>query len=287
MPNAIKIVMWHILCALFPAVKKEGGFKVRFPSHFDNSSLVMVVVFSSENVKTGDMCQITFLREDMDPVQALRSGQDHSVCGTCKYRSGSGCYVEVAKSVRSMYLKLSESFYMSGENLKKGSGYIEVPSFGMAGAILAILNKPVRFGAYGDPASVSPELWNEFWQGANLFGGIEAWTGYTHAWQVRQDLRSWLMASVDSTLETIQAHANGWRTFRVYADSAAFLEDRQTGIKQVECLSDAKGLTCASCLICDGNDRAGTERPAMASVYIYAHGGKVTKARMTIAEVHA
>ena len=75
------------------------------PSVLDGAPIVGIAVYRSSNVKTGDMVQTYILRADVDPVSALMSGADESICGDCVHRpiKGGACYVDVAKSVRSVY----------------------------------------------------------------------------------------------------------------------------------------------------------------------------------------
>ena len=56
------------------------------PSLIDGAPIVAIAVLESENGKTGDMVQTYILRADVDPVSALRTGEDASICGDCVHR---------------------------------------------------------------------------------------------------------------------------------------------------------------------------------------------------------
>ena len=84
-------------------------------------------------------------------------------------------------------------------------------------------------------------------------------TGYTHQWArpgFDEKLLNYVMASVDTEK---QAKSIGARYFRVVPIGAKPLA------REVECLSDSMGKSCADCLLCDGGTKG-------KSVYITAHG---------------
>ena len=92
-----------------------------------------------------------------------------------------------------------------------------------------------------------------------------AHTGYTHQWRIRPDLRPLVMASADRGAEASEAHALGWRTFRV-----AMPRDIARLNNEAICPASAEGgrkLTCDVCRACNGaSGRRG-------SIVIQAHGG--------------
>jgi hypothetical protein len=76
------------------------------------------------------------------------------------------------------------------------------------------------------------------------------------------------MASCDSEAEARVARSRGWRFFLVTPDAPDPTIDRV-----VECLSDARDISCAACGICDGT-RADSRDGYAASVAIQVHGVK-------------
>ena len=73
------------------------------PSMLDGKPIVVIVcaLERSRNVKTGHMVQTYIIRKDMHPVEAVNSGEDASICGTCVHRKDTvtgrrSCYVTLA-----------------------------------------------------------------------------------------------------------------------------------------------------------------------------------------------
>lgn len=230
----------------------NGAVIYRGTSLIDGAPIVVLAVklkgSGKANAKTGDMVQTYVLREDIDPVQAIRSGGDASVCGDCVHRgdgfSGRTCYVNVGQGALSVWRAYHRGAYpiMTPEEAAK-----------------LARGRMIRLGTYGDPAAVPSKVWRA------LVKHSEGWTGYTHQWRKRfaQGLRKLCMASADSAGDAILAHAKGWRTFRV-ADSKAPSVGRE-----IVCPASkeaGKLLQCIDCKACDGaNGRRG-------SIRIAAHG---------------
>jgi hypothetical protein len=199
----------------------------------------------SSNRKTGPMVQTWILAQDEAPHHAVKSGADAAVCGDCPAR-GKWCYVTVFQGPRSIW-----------ETWKRG-GYPPCNLDELKG-------KPVRFGAYGDPAAVPFEIWDEIGIHASMT------TGYTHAWKYCNPLhKHYCMASCDSEEEAIYARSMGWRTFRVTKEPG----DRSLS-KEVICpASEEAGhkLQCTNCGACDG---VSTGRKS--HIVIKAHGAKTKR----------
>lgn len=225
------------------------------PSAFNGEPIVLIatgLVRPSENRKTGGMVQVFILRADKSPMGALADLTDDAICGSCPLRGeivdgkrvGRACYVEVSKSVSSVF-----KAYLNGT-------YLNVtPS--EARAWLA--GRKVRLGAYGDPAMVPYEVIAETVADARFN------TGYTHQWKdCDPRFSGLLMASADGSDDYRLARREGWRSFVVVPAHAALPAGT------VECLAESKNLQCADCGACGGT-RLGT-RPNAVSVSIRAHG---------------
>ena len=81
-------------------MRKPTGFVIyEGQSLLDGAPIVAIALTGSSNPKTGDMVQTYILRQDVRPAEALRTGQDASICGDCKHRPllGGACYVVVAQ----------------------------------------------------------------------------------------------------------------------------------------------------------------------------------------------
>ena len=220
---------------------------------------------ASGNGKTGGMRQTFIIRTDMHPVAALESGADESVCGDCPSRpylaSGRGakrgpCYVEVGKSVASVYRALSRGRY----RIAASEADIEAAGAGADN----------RGGTYGDPAAAPAWVWRAFFRRATTR------TGYTHAWRhsdplVRANaeaLRPYLMASCDSPLQAMMARAAGWRYFRVRASDGPLMDGESVCPASAEA---GKRTDCQTCHACDGAVPV-ARRASSPSRVILAHG---------------
>lgn len=236
-----------------PARIPSGVIVYRGPSMLDGAPVVVVATTKTSNRKTGDMSQVWILRDDVSPVDAIRTGQDASICGQCPHRgrlatggnSTRTCYVNVGQAPLSVWRAMRRGVYADGP----------LP-----------MHKPVRLGAYGDPAAVPFEVWS-----ALLAEGAPKHTGYTHQWRTcDQQLKGLLMASCDSAGDAMEAARMGWRSFIVMpatfdpvADPLLTLGGEAPKARTIQCLSDRNGLECAKCGVCDGTK---------VSVWIHAHG---------------
>ena len=214
------------------------------PSEIDGAPIVVIVNKindASKNGKTGDIVQSFIIRSDVNPVEALQTGADESICGQCEHRpiiaKKTGkvpCYVQVAKSVLSVY------------NAYKRGRYIKADPATIA---RALAGKVVRIGTYGDGAAAPVRMWTQITRYA---AGVR---GYTHQWQNKGfDHASWAplaMASADTLEQAAMANLYGMRVFRVSVGV-----DKQAG--EVTCPASAEGgkrATCADCLLCAGTSK--------------------------------
>lgn len=222
-----------------------GTVFFRGNSVLDGKPIVAIATHGSGNRKTGDMIQTWILRSHVDPVRAVQTGQDASICGDCYHRGTADrprtCYVNVGQAPLSVYRAFKRGIYREGTLLD----VIEQHD-----------GKPVRMGAYGDPVAVP---WSA-WHGIHM---ARIWTGYTHQWRrlEARPFRSVLMASCDSAAEMAEAAADGWRAFTVQSlENPAQLEN------SIACPSD-RGVQCADCGLCRGQ-----HAPNAPSIHIPAHG---------------
>ena len=210
--------------------------------HEDTHRVIIATGFSipSENRKTGDMIQVWILVKACDPVEAIRTGLDRLICGSCVHRGdGTGadrsCYVNVGQAPLGIWRAWKAGNYPTLQFMD-----------GFAG-------RRVRFGAYGDPVHIPLPL-------ALAIAGVSSgWTGYTHQWR-KPSLQPWktlLMASVDSIAELVIARSMGWSTFRVGSEAQP---------SESLCASEAFGTPCSVCLLCAG------ARGGLESVHIPPHG---------------
>lgn len=238
-------------------------------SLLDGAPIVVIAIgfkSSSKNRKTGDMIQTYILRRDISPTNAVQSGADFSICGSCIHRGtvekvsprskrtrnkGRTCYVNLGQGALSVYKTYIRDAYPAFDG------------YGVNGRI-------VRLGTYGDPAAVPVHVWESLLRDASGF------TGYTHQWRDPRfaPLRKFCMASADSPIDALTAQAKGWRTFRVSLNQQN--DPRQAGEALCPASAEAgKKLTCNQCLACDG-----TASNRRGSIYIPAHGGTAVMANV-------
>ena len=92
--------------------KPLGYILYEGPSMIDGAPVVVIVnkIDGSDNAKTGAMVQTFIIRSDIAPTEALRTGDDVSICGDCEHRpilaretGKPPCYVNVRSAVRSVF----------------------------------------------------------------------------------------------------------------------------------------------------------------------------------------
>lgn len=216
---------------------------------------------SSANTKTGGMVQTYILRDDIAPLDALKSGADTAICGVCPHKSiaagGSGaCYVNVGQAPRSTWLAYVRRNRATGTR----------PDDTRALDLEALRGRKIRFGTYGDPAAVPFEVWE------SLASVARAVTGYTHQWRAADPrFARFCMASADSVAEGVIARHKGYRNFIVRAAGSA----KPAGAVVCPASAEAGRKTvCASCLQCGGTDSG-----RRADITIEAHGSTARKFR--------
>ena len=213
------------------------------PSEIDGKPIVVIVNkidSDSKNDKTGAIVQSFIIRADIDPVKALQTGADESICGDCGHRpylikTGESeeppCYVQVAKSVLSVY------------NAYKRGRYVKADAATIAAALAG---KIVRIGTYGDPAAAPVTMWSQITRYA------AGRRGYTHQWnEPGFDVDAWaplVMASADTIDQAAKANLLGMRVFRVSNGI-----DVQPGEAMCPASVEAgRKSTCAKCTLCAG-----------------------------------
>jgi hypothetical protein len=214
--------------------KPTGYVVYRGPSELDGAPIVVIALTGgSTNSKTGNMVQTYILREDIDPVAAVKVGADVSICGDCRHRgngidgTGRSCYVNLGHGPSSVYRAFQRGRYPVDADA----------------AADACAGRIVRLGTYGDPAAVPVDVW------LALLAQSAGRTGYTHQWRTAPQLRHLVMASADTPMGADVARAMGWRTFRVRTAAQPML------VRESVCPASAeagKKLQCADCRACDG-----------------------------------
>jgi hypothetical protein len=250
--------MFNILPATEPALSTElakanGAILYEGPSQLDGKPIVVIatgITKASRNSKTGAMVQTYVLRSDVHPIEAVKTGQDVSICGQCRHRGdgtgkGRSCYVTLAHGPRSVFDGYKRGIY---------------PKATASEAAQMFAGKMIRLGTYGDPAAAPFALWK------TALLQAKGWTGYTHQWStIPARWHELVMASADTLAEMEAAQEKGYRTFRVTAEPFENVKGKEVICPASE--ERGKAADCFSCRAC-----MGTGGKAKASIQIAAHG---------------
>jgi hypothetical protein len=224
---------------------KPKGFIIdKGLSPIDGKPYVAILTVKSTNRKTGDMAQVFILRDDINPVEAVNTGEDYSICGNCPHRKDSNgkrsCYVNVGQGPNSVW-----------KAYKRGSYKL----LWLDSELEAVLKgRKIRWGAYGDPAIIDPKTV------AYLNSLAIGHTGYTHQWRESwaQVYNGVFQASCDGFNDYMVASDHGWKCFVVVSKNAT-----PTYAKQCPATVDNSKAQCITCSLCDGAKR---------DIYVNAHG---------------
>ena len=224
-------------------------------SPIDSMPYVAILTLKTSNRKTGNMAQVWILRSDINPVEALSTGDDYSICGNCPHRKGANelidgvlkyivsdsrsCYVNVGQAPNSVYKAYKKGRYAiaTSDDLKR-----------------ALSDRKIRWGAYGDPSVLHKNVVNEI----NSYA--LAHTGYTHQWRsdYAQQFKGIFQASCDGFTDYLEASQTGWATFSVVPKGY-----KPASIKQCPATVNNSQAQCITCSMCDG---------AKTDIYVEAHG---------------
>ena len=209
------------------------------PSLLDGKPIVVIATYSNRNTKTGKVVQTYILRSDINPLEASKTGEDYSICGSCPMRGevttdpkrkiakGRKCYVNLGQGVLIVFKSYKRGVYKEGDPRTMGR------------------DRFVRGGTYGDPAAVPSEVWDE------LLAECETWTAYTHQKPWRPDIA---MQSADSYDEAKAHWAEGRRTFRVIVDLGDIDKSKETLCPASK--EAGRRVQCTACKLCKGSSLA-------------------------------
>jgi len=238
--------------------KPRGHVIYRGPSLLDGRPIVAVAITKSKNSKTANMVQTYIIREDIDPRDASRTGEDYSICGTCPHRGtpqpdkASGlakersCYVVIGQGPVIVYKSLARGIYPDATKP------LEIAALGKG--------RMVRLGTYGDPAAVPSYVWK--W----LIHGAKGHTAYSHQATTQGAAfdPALYMRSADSLSEAAFAWGQGQRTFRIIAHTDEVVQGREILCPASE--EAGRKTTCVACGLCGGASVKAK------SIAIVAHG---------------
>lgn len=259
--------------------KQQNSIIYRGPSLIDGSPIVVILTGltgGSANVKTGaGMVQSWILADSgYNPIEASRTGNDYSICGTCPHRGtvdptkltgwavGRSCYVSLHQAPTVVYNAYKRGSYsMVGRDDLRALGR----------------SRMIRVGSYGDPAAVPASVWRE------LLSEAKGHTAYTHQSGLKGANVDYdrFMVSADSKRQAQGLQLNGKRTFRVIP-VATWKEHGKAALLKSEVLCPASTeanrpeVTCVTCGLCDGSSMVRNNGEVRAvqrkSIAIVAHG---------------
>ena len=239
----------------------------------ETEDIVSIATFNSSNRKTGDEVQTWIIYKHEPPNIAIDTGKDKAICGDCKHR---GIVLSLddaiiyanqlptakkkallkriddkkAKGLNSINIdrKCYVLVFQAPLNVYKAWKNGNYPTLTPKQAQKRFAYKKVRLGSYGDPIHIPK------WKLDIILKFTLGVTGYTHQWKNLKfiEYKQYLMASVDSLEEMLQANSLGYRTFRVRQ------KNEKTQSNEVGCLSDrnARGnkklVPCIDCMMCSG-----------------------------------
>ena len=239
----------------------------------ESEDIVCIATFNSSNRKTGDEIQTWILYKHEAPNIAIDTGKDKAICGDCKHRGivlsldDATIYADKlstskkkallkriddkkAKGLNSINIdrKCYVLVFQAPLNVYKAWKNGNYPTLTPKQAQKRFAYKKVRLGSYGDPIHIPK------WKLDIILKFTLGVTGYTHQWKNLKfiEYKQYLMASVDSLEEMLQANSLGYRTFRVRQ------KNEKTQSNEVGCLSDrnARGnkklVPCIDCMMCSG-----------------------------------
>ena len=221
----------------------NNGIIYNGPSLLDGKPIVVVATYSDRNTKTGRVLQTYILREDISPLDASKTGEDYSICGSCKFRGtptndpkrkqavGRGCYVNLGQGPTIVWKSYKRGVYPMADSYedRKSLGHRRV----------------VRVGTYGDPAAAPKHIWTE------LLESCDTWLAYTHQHSWEPEIA---MQSVESHLEAHMHWQHGRRTFRVIADLGQL--DTRNEVLCPASKEAGRRVQCNQCRLCAGFKQA-------------------------------
>lgn len=225
------------------AAKRRAGIPNSFviwrgPSELNGEEVIMYatgVTKPSENDGTGPMVQVWFMPADKSPIQSVKDLSSESVCGNCPHKQRT-CYVNVGNMTPMWRSATGPDAVEPGYNT----------------AVAWLVGSYVRFGAWGDPASVPESV---------IEGIVKVAKGHTlYSHQMRDGasgLSKFGMDSCDTPEQYREAVEADRMTFRVRAPGEPLLEG------EFDCPKSVRDTNCVSCMACDGGPRGERHSPSI------------------------
>lgn len=210
-------------------------------------NVVIVAKYNANNKKTGLMVQISILDTSLNLRKIDGSEENGQGCSRPQCSAFDGCYV------RSFFAHVG-SIDKNLNDYRAGT----LPKMNWVSFMALINGLDVRLGEFGDPAAMGLRYVEEIARRARKH------TGYTHRWKsCDQDLRFFLMASVENQPDYDLARKMGWKCFYVGGNPVKG--------DVMQCPNEGpSGLLCNQCGLCKGAN-------AKFSISIEPHGQQKKK----------
>lgn len=228
-----------------PVKPRKPGLKAGIlwagPSPIDGAPIVCVLTVGSKNSKTGAMAQTWILRSDIHPVDALKTGEDASICGTCPHRPRELGELALSKLYRTCYVAT-----MAPSAVYKAFKQGKYPMLNLEETAELLRARSLRLGSYGDPAMIPLEVWRTVTRNCAI-------TGYTHRWRECDTAYADIcMASCETLLDIARATEKGYRVFYASPNPEPRTLDNRVLATCPASKEAGKRTTCANCLSCGG-----------------------------------
>jgi len=229
------------------------------PSPINGENIVVIAQMGgTDNSKIGGLIQVWILLKDVHPWTAIKDGRDKAICGNCPHR-----YNPVTKKrscyVMAMPIIAIHNSYMRG-NVLTWVTIKNNPKLLNQFIMLVIKAGGFRWGAYGDPATIPPQIFEEV---TGLFDPDQIENlGYTHQFRAKfaHFYKGKFMASADSLKIAKRLQAKGWNTYSVMPhDYSERFPEPELGDR----CQGGKITNCQKCGLCDGKS---------GNIFTVAHG---------------
>ena len=229
-----------------PKKLAKGYVAYEGPSRNDGKPNVVIVTMHTTNIKTGPMPTAWIIRSDIHPQEAVKTGEDFSICGNCHLRpemveklkalgvdNPPSCYVAVFQAPTQIYKAYHRGVYVR-------------VSLDELAEILR--GRTLRIGGYGDGAVVPVAVWER------LLQFVTRHTAYTHGWTMPNFDASFLkiaMVSVDPF--SVAEYAAEFAALPTTGRKFRMLEDGETPkVDEVLCPNFTHKTQCIDCGLCAG-----------------------------------
>lgn len=241
-----------------------------YASQLVHGRRVVVIGKFRANDKTGKVIQLSFLDASRSPKDDLSFARADN-----NFRSAHGCDVGCS-AFFACYVSSFPFHFKSIDGawqLWDKDNDEAVPKMPWPMVRKLFRSQTVRFGEYGDPASVSLDVLER------IAGYAGDHLGYTHRWRsIESGYAKYLMASVETAYDYVLASSIGYRPFWIVPHGTSIHDVRKQLPVSVSaptpCVHDLNKVACVECPTpCNGT----TWFTRKAGIFVQAHGQNAKK----------